>query len=124
MTRFPIAYDAPMRLLMRPLALGPAGAWVDVDHGSVEVRMGWAFRARFPRSVVRVAERSDRPVISKGVHGRNGRWLVNGARRGLVHIELAVVQDARAVGCRVRLETLEVAVEDPDALLAALATPS
>ena len=107
---------------MRPLGLGPAGAWVEVDERSVEVRMGWAFRARFSRSVVRVAERSDRPVISQGVHGRSGRWLVNGARRGLVHIELTPNQDARAIGRRVRLSTLEVAVEDPDALLAALAT--
>jgi hypothetical protein len=124
MARFPIAYDAPMRLLMRSLGLGPAGAWVEVDELSVEVRMGWAFRARFPRGAVRVAERSDRRVISQGVHGRNGRWLVNGARRGLVRIDLAPDQDARAIGRRVRLSTLEVGVEDPGALVAALTAPA
>jgi hypothetical protein len=121
MARFPIAYDAPMRRLMRPLGLGPRGAWVDVGGTDVEVRMGWAFRARFPRGVVLGAWRSDRAVLSQGVHGRNGRWLVNGSRRGLVRIELRPDQEARAVGRRVRLATLEVSVKDPDALLAALA---
>jgi hypothetical protein len=122
MARIPVAYGAPMRLLMRPLGLGPRGAWVEVDDVNVEVRMGWAFRARFPRSVVRTVERSDRRVISQGVHGRNGRWLVNGATCGLVLIDLAPDQHARALGRRVRLSTLEVSVDDPDALVTALAT--
>jgi hypothetical protein len=122
--RFPIAYSTPMRLLLGSLGLGPSRAWVDVDDASVEVRMGWAFYARFARSSVRAAERSNRRVISQGVHGRDGRWLVNGTTRGVVHIYLAPDQEARAIGRRVRLSTLDVSVEDPDALLTVLSTPT
>lgn len=120
MARFPIAYNMPMRLLLGALGLGARQACVDVDGDAVEVRMGWAFLARFPRSTVKAAARSDRRVISQGVHGRNGQWLVNGATRGLVRVDLAPEQEARVLGRRVPLSTLEVSMEDPDSLLAAL----
>ena len=120
MPRFPIAYNRPMRVLAGTLGLGPRGAWIDIDGADVEVRMGWAFRARFTRASITAAARSDRRVISQGVHGRNGRWLVNGATGGLVRVDLAPDQAARVLGRRVALSTLEVSVEDPDALVAAL----
>lgn len=82
--------------------------------------MGWAFRATFARSAVRVAELSDRRVISQGVHGHNGHWLVNGTTEGVVRIDLVPEQEARAIGRRVPLSSLELSVEDPDALLRAL----
>jgi hypothetical protein len=109
-----------MRVLAGVLGLGPRGAWIDIDDAEVEVRMGWAFHARFTRASIEAAARSDRRVISQGVHGRNGRWLVNGATGGLVRVDLAPDQAARVLGRRVALSTLEVSVEDPDALLAAL----
>lgn len=120
MARFPIAYSTPMRLLLGSLWLGRSRAWVDVGDVSVEVRMGWAFRATFARSAVRVAELSDRRVISQGVHGHNGHWLVNGTTEGVVRIDLVPEQEARAIGRRVPLSSLELSVEDPDALLRAL----
>jgi len=124
MSRFPIAYSTPMRLLLGSLGLGRSRAWVDVDDVSVDVRMGWAFRARFARSAIRAAAPSDRGVISQGVHGRNGHWLVNGTTRGIVRIDLAPDQQARAIGRRVRLSILELSVEDPDTLLRALSPAS
>ncbi len=122
MERFPIAYNGPMRLLLTALGLGPRKAWVAVDEDAVEVRMGWGFRVRFPRSAIRVAERSGSRVMSQGIHGRNGRWLVNGTTRGLVRVGLEPSQEARAIGRRARLSTLEVSVEDPEALLTALSS--
>ena len=97
MARFPVAYSRPMSLLLGALGLGARGAWVAVEDAAVEARMGWAFRARFPHSSVKAATRSDQRVISRGVHGRNGRWLVNGATRGLVRIDLASGQTARSL---------------------------
>jgi hypothetical protein len=120
MARFPIAYSTSMRLLLGSLGLGASRAWLDVGDVSVQVHMGWAFRARFARSAVRAAQRSDRDVTSQGVHGRDGHWLVNGTTQGVVRIDLAPDQAARAIGRRVRLSSLEVSVEDPDALLMAL----
>jgi hypothetical protein len=109
-----------MGLLLGALGLGAKRASVDVDGAAVEVRMGWAFRARFPRTSVTAAARSDRRAISQGVHGRNGHWLVNGAKWGLVRVDLAPGEEAHVLGRRVALSTLEVSIEDPDALLTAL----
>jgi hypothetical protein len=123
MARFPIAYTKLMRTLMVPLGLGPRRAWIEVGGEDVEVHMGWAFRARFPRTAVSSAARSDQRSISQGVHGRNGRWRVNGTTRGVVLISVSPEQTARALGRVVRLSTLEVSPEDPNALLAALRPP-
>jgi hypothetical protein len=122
--RFPIAYSTSMRLLLGSLGLGASRAWVDVDDAWIEVRMGWAFRARFARNSVRAAERSNRRLVSQGVHGRNGQWLVNGTTQGVVRIDLAPDQEARAIGRHVGLSRIEVSVEDPDALVTALSTPT
>lgn len=111
-----------MRLLCGLLGLGARTAWVEVDDTAVEVCMGWGFRARFPRGAVTGVQRSDRPVVSQGIHGRNGRWLVNGTTRGIVRIDLAPGQEARVLGRRVPLSALDVSVENPDALLAAIST--
>jgi len=124
MARFQVAYSRPMSLLLGALGLGARGAWVEVEGAAVEARLGWAFRARFPHSSVKPATRSDQRVISRGVHGRNGRWLVNGAATGLVRIDLVPQQEARVLGSRVALSTLLVSMEDPDALLAALSIAS
>jgi hypothetical protein len=109
-----------MGVLLGALGLGERRAWIEVDDSEIEVRMGWAFHARFPRSSVNRVARSDRRPISQGVHGRNGRWLVNGATRGLVRVDLAPNQTARVLGRRVKLSTLEVSIDDPEALLTAL----
>ena len=50
--------------------------------------MGWAFRAKFARADVMEVV-NHRPVVSIGVHGWRGRWLVNGAHRPIAVIRLA-----------------------------------
>jgi hypothetical protein len=119
-SRYPIAYGTTMRVLGGVLGLGSRRAWIEIDPSTVEICMGWAFRAKFPRSAVRRAAVSDRRSFSLGVHGHDGRWLVNGTTKGLVRIDLDPEQRARVLGADVALNTLDVSVEQPTELLAAL----
>ena len=50
--------------------------------------MSWAFRAKFPKSAVMEVV-NFRPVVSVGVHGWRGRWLVNGANRPIAVVRLS-----------------------------------
>ena len=94
-----------------------------MDGSDVVVRMGWAFRTRFPRAAVAsVAPAPDR-WLTRGVHGFGGRWLVNGAGTGIRRIDLEPPQRAFVAGVAIRLKQLLVSVEDPDALCAALTGP-
>ncbi len=109
-----------MRALGGVLGLGPSRAWIDIDTTTVEVSMGWAFQATFPRSAVQRATVSDRQFFSLGVHGRDGRWLVNGTMKGLLRIDLDPEQRARVLRRDVALNTLDISVERPAEVLAAL----
>ena len=120
--RFPIRFDDWYRVLSTALFLPPSSAYVEVDGDGVHVRMGWAFRSRFPRSAIASAtEAHDRPV-SRGVHGFAGRWLVNGSGQGLLTIDLTPWQRGYVMGFPVRLGRLIVSVAEPVALAAALRT--
>jgi hypothetical protein len=118
--RFAISYDPPSRLLLTAMGLGPRFSGVRVTTDVVEVRMGWAFRARIARSGVHDVHRSRRPVLSRGVHGWAGRWLVNGSSRGLVRVPVRPPATALVCGLRVRLTELAVSLEHPDRFLSAL----
>lgn len=118
--RFPILFDPWYRALSAAVGIPPARSWIEVDAQGVQVRMAWAFRARFPRSAVASALRVERRVVSRGVHGFAGRWLVNGSGRGIVEAQLQPPQRAFVLGFPVRLERLLVSVADPGALIAAL----
>jgi DNA-binding CsgD family transcriptional regulator len=66
---------------------GPGRGGVEVDPNVLRVRMA-GFHLDIPRSAVRSAARSARSVRgTMGVHGRRGRWLVNGSYNGLVEAE-------------------------------------
>jgi hypothetical protein len=111
--RFPIRFESWYRLLSSVLLLAPSDSYVEVGDGGVECRMGWAFRARFPRSAVASTNRLDRKPLSRGVHGFGGRWLVNGSGDGILVINLEPSQRGRVVGIPVRLRELLVSVDDP-----------
>lgn len=84
--------------------------------------MGWAFRAKFDRSRVAGTSLSGKRIpLTRGVHGWGGRWLVNGAGDGVVAIDFEPRQRAYVMGFPVSLRQLQVSVEDPPALAAALA---
>jgi hypothetical protein len=93
-----------------------------VDAGTVEVRMGLAFRASLPRGTVVEAAPYDGRVWGWGVHGWRGRWLVNGSSHGLVTLTLEPPAPARVLGIPVHLRQLIVSLEDPEGFLAEVGT--
>ena len=118
--RFSIGFDRWYGSLSSLLGLPPSSAYVEVDATNVEVRMGWAFRARVPRSTVVTAGPVDIRPLSRGVHGFAGRWLVNGSGRGIVRIALNPAQRAHVIGLPVGARELLVSVTEPSALVDAL----
>jgi hypothetical protein len=120
--RFPIRFDNWYRILSTVSFLPPSSAYVEVDDDNVHVRMGWAFRFRFPRSAIASATETHDRFLSRGVHGFAGRWLVNGSGKGLLTIDLTRAQRAYVMGIPIRVKQLIVSVMDPIALAAALET--
>ena len=118
--RIPIRFERWYALLSSALLLFPSDSFLEIRDDEVECRMGWAFRARFPRSAVSGAKRGERYPLSRGVHGFGGRWLVNGSGDGIVSIELEPPQRAHVLGVPVKLRQLLVSVDDPAALAAGL----
>jgi hypothetical protein len=122
--RYPIRFTGGNQLLMGPLGMTPSRCYVDVDEHHLRVRMGMWFELDTERSVVRGAELDHDRVLSWGVHGWRGRWLVNGSSSGLVRITLEPSVRAWMGPVPLRVRVLRVSVEDPVGLVAALATPS
>jgi hypothetical protein len=118
--RFPIRFDDWYGVLSGALFLPSSSAYVEVAGDEVQVRMGWAFRARFPRSAIAVVTKDHGRPLSRGVHGFAGRWLVNGSAQGLLRIDLKPGQYGHLAGFPVRLQRLVVSVTQPAALAAAL----
>ena len=118
--RLPIRFDKAYGALSTVLFLRPSASCVEVEGDHVDVRMGWAFRSRFPRSAVASTAALGRKPLSQGVHGFAGRWLVNGSGEGVLTIDLDPVQRAYVMGFPVRLRQLMVSVADPAALASAL----
>ena len=120
MTRFPIRYSFGKGLLLRLAGAPKRWAYVELDERRVRIRMSWAFRATFDRSLVESASRAPRVRVTAGAHGWRGRWLVNGASAPLVTIMLRDRARAWVIGFPVRLREVTVSVAEPDALIAAL----
>lgn len=112
--RIPIRFEPFYAALSSALLVSPSRSYIELGDTDVEVRMGWAFRARFPRAAVRAPVRLARRVLSRGVHGWRGEWLVNGAGDRLLVFDLEPVQRARVLGVPVRLRRLYLSVDDPD----------
>jgi hypothetical protein len=102
------------------VGVGPAFSRLEVDETSLDVRMGWGFRATVPRASIRSVRRSGNRWNGIGVHGWGGWWLVNGSVAGIVRVEIDPPAKARVLGVPVRLRTLEVSMQDPEAVVAAL----
>lgn len=118
--RFPIRFDRWYAALSSALFLRPSESYVELDGDEVSVKMGWAFRARFPRAAICATRTLDASPLSRGVHGFGGRWLVNGSGQGILVLELSPENGARVMGVPVRLRELMVSVDDPAALAARL----
>ncbi|MGO8994469.1 MAG: hypothetical protein ACLQVI_14215 [Polyangiaceae bacterium] len=120
-TRFPIKFEAAYAAVSSALLLSPSDSYVEIEGNTVSVRMAWGFRATFDRScVAKTAPLGKRVPLTRGVHGWAGRWLVNGAGDGILTIDLEPKQRGYVMGFPVKLRQLQVSVEDPAALAAAL----
>jgi hypothetical protein len=120
MTTFPISFDRPSSMLFAVLRLGRDDARIEVEDLEITVKMGWAFDTVIPRATVASVRALDRRVISRGVHGWRGDWLVNGAGNGLVRIDLEPRVRGRVSLVPVRIASVTVSVEDPPALVDAI----
>jgi hypothetical protein len=119
---FPIRYSRASRWLMAPLLLGARLAKVELSEDELRVRMGWAFRATIPRrSIRRAAIRRD-VVWAVGVHSdlRFKSWLVNGAMKGTVFLDLLPPAKGRLAVLPITIERLGLGLEDPDGFLRSL----
>jgi hypothetical protein len=117
--QFPIRYGV-FRPLLSVTGGGPRFSGVTIDRDMLRVRMGWMFRAEVPLSSITGVKPHTGFVGGIGVHGGRGWWLVNGGIKGIVDITIDPPAQARVLGVRVKLRTLQVSVEEPDALMAAL----
>jgi len=122
-TRFPIRFTGANQM-MGVVGMTPSRCYVDVDDTHVRVRMGMWFELDTERSVVRSAELDHERVLGWGVHGWRDRWLVNGSSSGIVRLTLDPSARAWMGPVPLRVRVLRVSVEDPDGLVAVLATPS
>ena len=119
MASFPIRYGI-FRYLLTVLGAGPRASGVTIDGDVLRVRMGWLFRAEVPLASITGARPDDQMVGGIGAHGWRGNWLVNGAAKGIVRIEIDPPARAQVMGIPQRLQILRVSVESPEALLDAL----
>lgn len=120
MTTFPISFDRPSSILLAVLRLGRDDARIEVEDLEITVKMGWAFDTVIPRATVASVRALERRVISRGVHGWGGDWLVNGAGSGLVRIDMEPRVRGRVSRLPVRVRSVTVSVEDPTALVDAI----
>ena len=119
--RFPIRFTGVNRAMLI-LGVAPALSRVEVDEGEVRVLMSWVFSLDAPLARVRSITRDHERVLGWGAHGWRGKWLVNGSSHGMVRIEFDPPVRARCARYPVNVSALRVSVEDPDGLIAALAT--
>ncbi|HEY5957364.1 MAG TPA: hypothetical protein VIV60_12450 [Polyangiaceae bacterium] len=121
--RYPIRFDTLYRILSVSLLIAPEASYVEIDGPKVTVRMSWAFRSRFDRGTLLSVERAKDVLLTRGVHGFAGRWLVNGSGQGIVALKFEPVQRAYVLGFPVQLKQLLVSVEDVDGVISALRSP-
>lgn len=120
-TRIPIKYSKLWSWLLTIFLMPRRFSYIEIDGGTIRVRMSYAFRAKFTRGDISDVT-TRRPVVSVGVHGWRGRWLVNGANRPIARITFALPVRARVLGVSVQLRELLVSVHDVAELQRALLT--
>jgi hypothetical protein len=103
---------------------GPGRAGVEIDSTVLRVRMP-GFHLDIPRGSVRSASRSeDHPRGAIGVHGRRGRWLVNGSHNGLVELDIEppchLPRQPSTLFRKVKVSSLTISLVDPDGFIDAL----
>ena len=117
--RFRIAYGRT-KLLLTLVGMPASAAYVDVTDDEVIVKMSWGFSATIPRSSIRGVRVLDTKVISIGVHGWRGKWLVNGAADRLVALDIDPAAKARTMFIPIKLTRLTLSLENREQFAAEL----
>ncbi len=117
---FRLRYGRFSKPLLTLLGLGPSRSSVVAGGNEVVVQMGWSFDGHAPATTVTAARPVAGTVISRGVHGWRGRWLVNGDGTGLVEILFDPPMRGHVLFVPVKIRRLIVSAEDPTALTAVL----
>lgn len=117
---FTLRYGAYSKHLLKLVGSGPAKSGITVSDGDVAIKMGPSFDGRAPRTSVVSSRVLTDTVISRGVHGWRGDWLVNGAGDGLVEVLFDPPMAGHVLAFPVKVRRLRISVDDPDALVAAL----
>ena len=110
-----------LKPLFALLGMSPRSSGITIGPDAVTVRAGLWFRGTFARrSLVAVETAPSRPWAI-GVHTwRHGTWIVNGAASPIARLVLDEPADGRTLGVHVRPRQIEVSVDDPAGLAAAL----
>jgi hypothetical protein len=122
--RFALRYGSFSKPLLVLVGSGPRHSCVVVSDAEVVVAMGPSFSGRATRDAVTSVRRVTDWVISRGVHGWRGDWLVNGAGDRLVEVRFDPPMKARVLGFPIRARRLRISVDDPDGLVEAIGIPA
>ena len=117
---FTLRFGAFSKVMLELLASGPGSSGIAVDNANVAFAMGRSFGGRAPRGSITHVAPCGGSVLSRGVHGWRGEWLVNGAGDGLVEVRFDPAMKARVLGFPVHVRRLRIAVDDPAGLVAAI----
>jgi hypothetical protein len=117
---FTLRYGAFSRSMLRLIGSGPTHSGIAVSDADLAIKMGRSFDGRAPRTSVTSARALTDTVISRGVHGWRGDWLVNGDGSGLVELLFEPPMRGHVLMFPVRVRRLRVSVDDPEGLVAAV----
>jgi hypothetical protein len=117
---FTLRYGAFSRSMLRLIGSGPTHSGIAISDADLAIKMGRSFDGRAPRTSVTSARALTDTVISRGVHGGRGDWLVNGDGSGLVELLFEPPMPGHVLMFPVRVRRLRVSVDDPDGLVAAI----
>ena len=112
------------RFMLKLVGSGPEHSGIAVSDGDLAVKMGRTFDGRAPRTSITSARALTDTVISRGVHGWRGSWLVNGDASGLVELLFEPPMRGHVLMFPVQVRRLRISVDDPDGLVDALGAPS
>jgi hypothetical protein len=117
---FTLRYGAFSRSMLRLIGSGPTHSGIAISDADLAIKMGRSFDGRAPRTSVTSARALTDTVISRGVHGWRGDWLVNGDGSGLVELLFEPPMPGHVLMFPVRVRRLRVSVDDPEGLVAAV----
>ena len=117
---FTLRYGAFSRSALKLLGSGPQRSGIAVSDADLAIKMGRSFDGRAPRSSVTSARAVTDTVISRGVHGWRGDWLVNGSGAGLVELRFEPPMPGHVLLFPVQVRRLRISVDDPEGLVAAV----